>query len=419
MKCNASAFGKLSRVVDEIRKDLRKAQRVAHQHFRNFGIHIDNQLNRPFGNSDFGKRRHLVDDMLQDKLRDFQFLLLGFDFREIQDAVDNPEQRRRRMADTFDKALLAFIQLRFLNQVRHADNRVHRRADFVTHVGQEFALGLRRLFCNFTGRDNFRNINHRKHVTDNGILDLERTCLATEPRFRMRIQRLQHERVFPDALFVKCFSQGFHNALGHPATRQFIKRLTNHVLPICNQVIGQLFRHVHDFAVLVKNDEDGVARGKHDCIENRILLDSARLIGDEEQITYGTIVFDEELENDFPPGVFSRATPDRYDNLPFAGVHFPAFRNFIDKFLKLFGMEEFPKNFSANIVAIIKEFRNIGTRMQNVERIIREYNPKVVAPQKCFEHRTGTHAFIQVFFDKELEKEMDDQGGKEHERKNN
>ena len=32
-------------------------------------------------------------------------------------------------------------------------------------------------------------------------------------------------------------------------------------------------------------------------------------------------------------------------------------------------MEEFPKNFSTDIIAIIKEFRNIGTCMQDVERI--------------------------------------------------
>ena len=186
------------------------------------------------------------------------------------------------MTDTFHKALLTFIQLRFLNQVRHADNRVHRGTDFVTHVGEEFTLRLRCLFCNFTCRDNFRNINHRKHITDNGILNLERTRLATEPRFRMRVQRLQHERVLPDALFVKCFFQGFHNAFGHPAAWQFIKRLSNNVLPISNQVVGQLLRHVHDFTVLVKNDKDGVACRKHNRIENCILLDSARLIGNEE-----------------------------------------------------------------------------------------------------------------------------------------
>ena len=70
-------------------------------------------------------------------------------------------------------------------------------------------------------------------------------------------------------------------------------------------------------------------------------------------------------------------------------------------------MEEFPENFSTDIITFIKEFRNIGACMQNVKRIVCKYNPEVVASQKRFEHRTGTHTFIQVFLDKELEKEMD------------
>ena len=39
----------------------------------------------------------------------------------------------------------------FKRQMRHADDGVHRRADFMAHVGQEIALGLGRRFRRFLG----------------------------------------------------------------------------------------------------------------------------------------------------------------------------------------------------------------------------------------------------------------------------
>ena len=55
--------------------------------------------------------------------------------------------------------------------------------------------------------------------------------------------------------------------------------------------------------------------------------------------------------------------------------------------------------------------------MEDIERIVCKYNPKVVAPQKRFEHRTGTDTFVQILLDKELKKEMEYQRRKNHESK--
>ena len=111
----ASAFGKLRRIVNQVCKNLRKAQRVAHQNFRNFWIHVNNQFDRTACNTYFGKGRHFANNILQNKLRNFKILLFRFDFWEVQNVVYNSKKRCSRMANAFNKTLLAFVELRFLN----------------------------------------------------------------------------------------------------------------------------------------------------------------------------------------------------------------------------------------------------------------------------------------------------------------
>ena len=236
------------------------------------------------------------------------------------------------------------------------------------------------MFCNFSSGYNFRNINHRKHVTDNCILHLERTSFSTEPYIGMRIQRLELKRIFPDTLFIKSLLQRFNYFFRHAALRHVLKRLSNHILPVNNKVIRQLLGHVLDLAVLIKDDKNRITRRKHDRIENRVFLDTACFIRDQEQIADRSIIFDKELEYDFPPGVFASTALDRNNNLPFAGMHFTAFRDFIYKLLELFRTEKFPEDFATDIVAVIEKFCNVGTRMQNIKCIIGQDNSKIVAP---------------------------------------
>jgi hypothetical protein len=61
--------------------------------------------------------------------------------REVQHVVHQAQQRLRGELDLVQVAALAQRQRRLFQQPRQADDGVHRRADFVAHVGQEFALG--------------------------------------------------------------------------------------------------------------------------------------------------------------------------------------------------------------------------------------------------------------------------------------
>ncbi len=89
--------------------------------------------------------REQVDDFL-DHLADVEILglepqLAGFDLREVENVVDDGEQRVRRALDGGREAALARIEFRIQQQLGHAQHAVHRRADFVRHAREEFALG--------------------------------------------------------------------------------------------------------------------------------------------------------------------------------------------------------------------------------------------------------------------------------------
>ena len=70
-----------------------------------------------------------------------QFHLVCFNFRKVEDVVDNPHQMVGRSTYSIHELPLFFVQWRVSQQVRHADNPVHWRTDFVAHVGQKLALG--------------------------------------------------------------------------------------------------------------------------------------------------------------------------------------------------------------------------------------------------------------------------------------
>ncbi len=89
--------------------------------------------------------REQIDDFL-DHLADVEVLgfeaqLAGLDLREVENVVDDGEQRVGRALDGGREAALARIELRIEQQLGHAQHAVHRRADLVRHAREEFALG--------------------------------------------------------------------------------------------------------------------------------------------------------------------------------------------------------------------------------------------------------------------------------------
>ena len=94
----------------------------------------------------------------------FQLQFARFDFGEVQNVIDDSQQVVAAGADGGDELQLLFAQRGVQEQACHAHHCVHRRADFVAHIGQEFGLGLVGRFRGLFGPAQF--VLHRPAVGD-------------------------------------------------------------------------------------------------------------------------------------------------------------------------------------------------------------------------------------------------------------
>ncbi len=83
--------------------------------------------------------RDVLDDRAQVEVDRLQLELARLDLREVQDVVDDAEQRLARPPNRLGVLALLRRERRVEQQARHADHAVHRRADLVAHHRQELA----------------------------------------------------------------------------------------------------------------------------------------------------------------------------------------------------------------------------------------------------------------------------------------
>ena len=83
----------------------------------------------------------VLEHIIEPEGKALEFEAIGLDLREVEDVVDHAEQGCAGAVDLLDVIALAWGEIGFEAQVRHADHRVHRCADLVAHVGEEHALG--------------------------------------------------------------------------------------------------------------------------------------------------------------------------------------------------------------------------------------------------------------------------------------
>ena len=83
----------------------------------------------------------VVQQCAQVEVQRLQLELARLDLGEVEDVVDDRQQRLAARAHGLGVAPLLLVQLGVQQQPGHADDAVHGRADLVAHVGQELALG--------------------------------------------------------------------------------------------------------------------------------------------------------------------------------------------------------------------------------------------------------------------------------------
>ena len=112
--------------------------------------------------------------------------LARLDLGEVEDVVDDGQQRVRAGLDRQREVALLDVELAVEQQAAHADDAVHRRADLVGHVRQELALGRdepsassRALASSFSIRRRARNSRKMSRWT-NASSRASRTVRPTE-----------------------------------------------------------------------------------------------------------------------------------------------------------------------------------------------------------------------------------------------
>ena len=163
---DVAPFGKFDRIADQVDQHLLQPQRVADKAACARMIHIEDQFDGFLGRLFRQQLTHAVEHRIQIERLAFDFKPAGFDPGEIEDVIDDAQQGIRGPLYPGEVAVLPGIQLGRQTQLGNADDRIHRRTDFVTHVGEKVAARLRQLLgltaCLFAQRIKSATLDHFK-----------------------------------------------------------------------------------------------------------------------------------------------------------------------------------------------------------------------------------------------------------------
>ena len=130
---------------------------------RHRGRHQADELNAFFFSLEAQQRDHLIEHDAQVEVQHFDVELARIDFGKIKDVVDDGQQRLGTLFGRFGVVALLVVQRRHQQQLRHAQDAVHGRADFMAHVGHEHAFGLVGCFRGLTGVAQIGHIHAECH----------------------------------------------------------------------------------------------------------------------------------------------------------------------------------------------------------------------------------------------------------------
>ncbi len=143
-----AALGELHGVRDQVGDDLRQPRRVARQHGRDVRVTRHHEV-EPLLAGQLGEHGgHLLQQQPDVEVQPLQLQPAGLDLGEVEDVVDQPEQRPAGRLDTGRQPVLLGVERGAEQEVVEADHAVERRPDLVAHGGQEVRLlprGLHRL----------------------------------------------------------------------------------------------------------------------------------------------------------------------------------------------------------------------------------------------------------------------------------
>ncbi|MNU89793.1 hypothetical protein D3C71_796430 [compost metagenome] len=138
---NLAPFRELGGVIEQVGEDLAQAHGVAAHVLRHVGGDAAGKFDGLALDAVGKQRHHIVDHLAQVEGDMFEHQLARLDLGKVEDVVDDAQQAFAGAVHRVHETLLLGAQFRALQQFRHAQHAIHRRADLVAHLGQEFRLG--------------------------------------------------------------------------------------------------------------------------------------------------------------------------------------------------------------------------------------------------------------------------------------
>ena len=160
---DGALLGEFDGVAAQVDEHLLQAHGVAKQLARQQRVGVDAQRNGLAAHVGRQNNRHVAHQLVNQKGVRVERHLAGLDFGEVQDVVEQAEQRACGPFGLDGVVGLARGERGAPQQRQHAQNRIHGRANFMAHVGQKLTLRARRFLGCFGGLHQLGNVNAKAH----------------------------------------------------------------------------------------------------------------------------------------------------------------------------------------------------------------------------------------------------------------
>ena len=137
-----AAFGELHRVVQQVDEDLPQPGDVADERPRRVRVQVVRDVEALLQRAGGHELERRLDALAEVERGAVQVEPAGLDLREVEDVVDDAEERVAAVPGHLRIVALLGSELRVQQEPGHPDHRVERRPDLVAHGGQERALRL-------------------------------------------------------------------------------------------------------------------------------------------------------------------------------------------------------------------------------------------------------------------------------------
>ena len=139
---DAAGLGELDRIADQVGQHLAQPVRITAEITLGGRVDQGAQLQPLFGRLGGDDLDHAFDQRLEVEVDGIELDPAGLQLRDVEDVVDDGQQILARRLDRLGEGLLLQVEPARQQQARHAQHAIHRRADLVAHVREEFGLRL-------------------------------------------------------------------------------------------------------------------------------------------------------------------------------------------------------------------------------------------------------------------------------------